>query len=262
MHHARAADPPTTTPSVPSVKDSRAWPPTSCASSCKPTPTPPREKTPPLLLARALLAVPDAPAALALLNDEFPPAGKPDAAAAFWRGQALAALSHWVDALESYAAAGPQPPARYGQAESLLALGRGTEAAAVFRDLRDDPQLGESARLRFARIALDTGHLTEAAAVLDDAPARSAGRRRRGTPVASGQGTRLSARPLAPRATPAGAGRAGVHRRAGQPRGLERTAAGGLLLGLDAGVSRPEQPRNRPGRARKPDRPLPRQSVP
>ena len=124
-----------------------------------------------LALARALLAVPDAPAVLALLDREF---STPDPDAAFWRAQAQAALGHWPEALASYTAAlaaGTATPAqaRYGQGEAFLALGRPTEAAAAFRDERDDPQLGESARLRFAGIALDTGHLKEAAAVLTDA---------------------------------------------------------------------------------------------
>ncbi len=129
-------------------------------------PAPEARKDAVLTLARALLAVPDAPAALALLAREFP---TPDAGTMFWRGQAQAALGRWSDALESYTAAGPQPPARFGRAESLLALNRADESAAIFRDLRDDPQLGESARLRFAEIALDTGHVKEAASVLTDA---------------------------------------------------------------------------------------------
>ena len=126
-----------------------------------------------LALARALTAAPDAPAALALLDREYP---APDADAAFWRGQALAVLGRWDEALENYSLAAlsatevvTRCQAHFGRGESLLALGRVTEAAAEFRGLRDDPQLGEPARLRFAAAALDTGHLPEAAAVLIDA---------------------------------------------------------------------------------------------
>ena len=137
-------------------------------------PAPPARRAAVLALARALVTAPDAPAALALLEREFP-ATDPDAA--FWRGQALAATGRWAEALESYSLAAlsagevaTRCQAHFGRGESLLALGRVNEAAAEFRALRDDPQLGEPARLRYAAVALDAGHLPEAASVLVDTP--------------------------------------------------------------------------------------------
>ena len=78
------------------------------------------------------------------------------------------------------------PPSRgeasLGRAEALLALRRTGEAFEICRALADDPRLGARARLRGAEIALDTGRLKDAAALLlgnaDTAAAqKNAGRR-------------------------------------------------------------------------------------
>ena len=141
-----------------------------------------------LALVRALLAESDAAASLATLDEAFPaPPTAADAAdpvLAFWRGQTLAALARWPEALEAYTRAAGLPgvdptlaaQARFGRGEALLALSANgdtqprAEATAVFKALCDQPQLGEYARLRYAEIALDTRHLKEASRALDEAP--------------------------------------------------------------------------------------------
>ncbi len=146
-----------------------------------------REAT--LVLARALVAVPDGAAALAALDAEFPlpptPADAADPTLAFWRAQALAALGRWPEALEDYTRAANAPKvdatlaaqARFGRGEALLALASGSgdaklqaDAATVFKALGDDRALGPLARLRYAEIALDTRHLKEANRALGDLP--------------------------------------------------------------------------------------------
>ena len=131
-----------------------------------------------LALVRALLAVPDAPAALALLDAEDPPSTPPgstdDATLLFWRAQTLAALGRWPDALAAYGRVADSPAkdaalaaqARFGQGEALLALDRAPEAEEAFRPLRNHPQLGRLARLRYAEIALDSRHLKKDANTL------------------------------------------------------------------------------------------------
>ena len=139
-----------------------------------------------LTLVRALLAASDATTALAALDDGFPlpptAADAADPALAFWRGQTLAALERWPEALEAYTRvagmSGVDPTlaaqARFGRGEALLALsangdtGRRSEATAIFKALCDQPKLGEYARLRYAEIALDSHHLKEASRALGD----------------------------------------------------------------------------------------------
>ena len=140
-------------------------------------------------LVRALLAVPDAVAALAVLDAEHPPSVE-DAEGVFWRAQVQAALGRWPEALDNYArAAAFSPPpaadlvmrAQFGQGESLLALGRVGEAAAAYKLLFQFPPVAERARLRYAEIALDrwhakpdSNHLKEAASALLDMPSPAA----------------------------------------------------------------------------------------
>ena len=152
-------------------------------------PAPARRREAVLALTRALLAVPDAPAALTELDAAYPlppmPADLADPALAFWRGQALAALGRWPEALAHYTRAGNAPGvdpalaagARFGQGEAWLALSANgdtraqAEAAAVFKALRSDGRFGAAARLRSAEIALDSHHLKEAvSALLDPLP--------------------------------------------------------------------------------------------
>ena len=139
-----------------------------------------------LALVRAFLAVPDARAALTTLDGEFPspptPADAADPALAFWRGQVLAALGRWPEALAHYTQAanapGIKPPldaqAQFGRGEALLAMsGNGdatlqAEAAAVYRSLQNHPLLGRFARLRYAEIALDSHRLKDASHALGD----------------------------------------------------------------------------------------------
>ncbi len=96
----------------------------------------------------------------------------------------LAALGRWTDAAAAYAHVTtlPSPPAdllvraRFGEAESLFALGRGGDAATVYKLLFRFPPVAARARLRYAEIELDrwhskpdSGHLREAASALLDA---------------------------------------------------------------------------------------------
>ncbi len=146
-----------------------------------PAPAPRRAAV--LALVRALLAVPDAPAALALLDTEDPSSASPgssdDATLLFWRAQTFAALSRWPDALAAYGRVADSPSkdailaaqARFGRGESLLALDRVTEAEEAFRPLRNHPQLGRWARLRYAEIALDSRHLKRDTPALLEEPA-------------------------------------------------------------------------------------------
>ena len=142
--------------------------------------TPGQRRAAALALVRALLAEPDAAAAQSVLDANLPPPladAAPDVEIAFWRGQVQAALGHWDDALISYTQAAQSPPgpdltadlraqARFAQGECLLALNRPAEAADILTPLCADPQLGETARLRCAEIALNRGRLEEAAAML------------------------------------------------------------------------------------------------
>ena len=150
-------------------------------------PAPAARRATVLALGRALLALPDAPAALNLLDGEGPAAAA-DAEAVFWHAQVQATLEHWTDALADYtrAAEGTAPAelltrARFGRGESLFALGRIGEAATVYKLLFPFPEVAERARLRYAEIELDrwhakpdSSHLKEAASALLD-PQVSAG---------------------------------------------------------------------------------------
>ncbi len=151
-----------------------------------PAPAPRRAAT--LALVRALLDVPDAPAAQATLDTEYPlstpPAPTDDPTLLFWRAQTFAALGRWQEALETYSRVADTASkdavlaaqARFGQGEALLALDRATEAAEAFRPLRNHPQLGRLARLRYAEIALDSRHLKkDAATLLEDKGPSGAG---------------------------------------------------------------------------------------
>ncbi len=140
-------------------------------------PAPDTRRAATLALTRALLAEPDAPTALALLDAETPATDDP--LVTFWRGQTFAALGRWPEALEAYDRVADvsakdvtlAAQARFGRGESLLALDRVTEAEEAFRPLRSHPQLGPLARLRYAEIALDSRHLKKDAAALLDEPA-------------------------------------------------------------------------------------------
>ena len=143
-------------------------------------PAPSERRAAVVTLTRALLAEPDAPAALALLDAEAPVSTSPDdSLLTFWRAQTFAALGRWPEALAAYdrvADASAKDPAlaaqaRFGRGESLLALDRVPEAEEAFRPLRNHPQLGRLTRLRYAEIALDSRHLKKDAATLFDEPA-------------------------------------------------------------------------------------------
>lgn len=118
-----------------------------------------------LLLAEALLAAGDfteAQAALAPLDH----AGDPTVR--ILRAHIDAAQSLWAEALEGYqSAAGPDwPVARLGEAESLAALGRTREAAAVLGVLIGVGQGSDAIRLRLASLQLDLGDGKSARATL------------------------------------------------------------------------------------------------
>ncbi len=122
---------------------------------------------------QASVSLGEGAAALALLDKQTAAAGslENDAAILFWRGQALAVLGRWDDALAAYSRAvsgdtGMAVKARFGRGEALLALNRKPEAFGVFQSLAEDPFVGEQALLRGAEIALDSNRLKDAAALL------------------------------------------------------------------------------------------------
>ena len=136
-----------------------------------------------LALVRALLGVPDATGALSVLDAEYPlttpPAPTDDPLITFWRAQTLAALGRWPEALDTYGRVAASPAkdatlaaqARFGQGEAFLALDRPVEATEAFRPLRNHPQLGRAARLRYAELALDGHYLNkDANTLLEEKP--------------------------------------------------------------------------------------------
>ncbi len=146
-------------------------------------PPPPIRRAAVLATIRALLATSEPAAALDLLEKEFHPPGEApgagDPTAIFWRGQTLAALGRWEEALTAYTQVGQTfttPPdagsdalkqeALFGRQEAFLALGEKAEASRICKLLASDPKWGPPARLRGAEIALDAAQLPEAAAFL------------------------------------------------------------------------------------------------
>lgn len=134
-----------------------------------------------LQLVPALLAANEPDEALHLLDDARLK-GAPSWN--FWRGQSLAALHRWQEALPCFeaSAANPASPLRedalFGQAEMLRALGRSDEALRRLAILARIPQWSIRARLRSADLLLDRSDWMGAERVLDDMNPASADERK------------------------------------------------------------------------------------
>jgi TolA-binding protein len=122
-------------------------------------------------LVPALIAEEQPTEALGLLND---PRLKNVSLAGYLRGQALAALGRWNDALSTFRAvqADPASPARteaaFGAAEMLRALGQTEPALRELAALFQDKQWGVRAGLRSAELFLDRSDWTSAERLLDE----------------------------------------------------------------------------------------------
>ncbi len=121
-----------------------------------------------LLLGEAQLAAGLFDAAIATVE---PLVARGDASARLLKANAQAAAGRWTDALAIYreAAAAPDAPlsVRFGEAESLQALGRTAEAAEVLEAvIRDAPQ-NIAARLRLAGHYVELQKRKRARAILD-----------------------------------------------------------------------------------------------
>ncbi len=122
-------------------------------------------------LVEALLAAQQPEQALALLDDArlkgVPSSG-------FWRGQALASLRRWREALPAYQSVAAdttspfQAEAIFGKAEMLRALGRKDEALETLAPLKRDKQWAVRARLRSAELFLDKSDWGSAQRLLDE----------------------------------------------------------------------------------------------
>jgi predicted negative regulator of RcsB-dependent stress response len=124
-----------------------------------------------LTLAEALVASKQPREALTILRD---PRLRDVAAAVFWRGQALAALQQWSEALPLYAqiARDQQSPLRaeaiFGQAQALRASDRYDEALQVLRNLFANKQWATQARLRAAELYIAQSDTVNARRLLDE----------------------------------------------------------------------------------------------
>lgn len=124
-----------------------------------------------LQLVPALIAAHEPAEALTLLDD---PRVKADPSWNFWRGQSLAALQRWSEALPFFQAAARDPASRargqstFGAAEVLRALGRPEEALSALAPLQDDPSWRVRARLRSADLLLDGSDGAGAERLLED----------------------------------------------------------------------------------------------
>jgi outer membrane protein assembly factor BamD (BamD/ComL family) len=121
-------------------------------------------------LGEALLAAKRPADALRVLEQKTV---RDSATAKFLRGQALAELRRYADALSLYgevaadARAPQRSPAAFGVAEMFRALQRTDEAIAQYRRLENDGRFGVAARLRQAELLLEKRDLIAAKRVLD-----------------------------------------------------------------------------------------------
>ncbi len=124
-----------------------------------------------LQLVPVLIAAQQPAEALALLDDARV---KSDPSWNFWRGQSLAALHRWSDALPFFQAAARDPAssawaqATFGAAEVFRALGQPAEAISALAPLLDDPSWSVRARLRSADLLLDRPDGSGAERLLDN----------------------------------------------------------------------------------------------
>lgn len=132
-------------------------------------------------LAEALLATERPAEALRLLDESStkdPPGDE------FSRGQALAALGRWGEALPAYQRAQTkmEPPLRadavMGEAESLRALGRRDDALRTFAQLHRDERWRVRAQLRSVSLFLEKGDTVSAQRLATATRAKSAGEKK------------------------------------------------------------------------------------
>lgn len=134
-----------------------------------------------LQLVPALLAAQAPTDALTLLDD---PRLRSDPSWNFWRGQALAALRRWSEALPFFqaAAGAPASPTRaqaiFGVAETLRALGQPEEALKSLAALGREPQWSVRARLRSVDLLLDRSDWTNSQRLLDEMNPTATGERK------------------------------------------------------------------------------------
>jgi TolA-binding protein len=118
-----------------------------------------------LRLGEALVEAGQADRALAVLA-EASLTNNPEAD--FWRGQALAALDRWAEALPLYqrSTRSESSPRRaealFGVANSLRALNRPGEAMQTLQELERDPRWSTRAKLSIANLMIDSGKLRAA----------------------------------------------------------------------------------------------------
>ncbi|HEY2124285.1 MAG TPA: tetratricopeptide repeat protein [Chthoniobacterales bacterium] len=102
----------------------------------------------------------------------------------FWRGQTLAALHRWKEALPFFQADAANPAsttraqATFGATETLRALGRGEEALQGLATLLHDSKWSARASLRSADLLLDRSDWSHALRLLDDMNPTSAAERK------------------------------------------------------------------------------------
>lgn len=108
---------------------------------------------------------------LSLLGDSR---WRDDAAAKFWRAQALAALQRWSEALPLYEEVAAdssfrnQTEANLGAADALRALTRTGEAQERLRKVMNEKRLSSRASLRLAEILVEQNDLTNARRLLEN----------------------------------------------------------------------------------------------
>ncbi len=134
-----------------------------------------------LKLAEALIAADQPNEAFTILDDA---SVRDLAGASFLKGQALAALSRWDEALPFYEKLADDPKSPFhseailGRAEALRALGRIDHALQAYNLLAHDPQWNVRAHFRAAELLLAKNDAMAAARELNSAEAKSAGDRR------------------------------------------------------------------------------------
>lgn len=134
--------------------------------------SPADKKTAGAKLGEALLAAGEPAEALKVLED---PALQDLPGVVLWRGQALAALQRWSEALPFYQEAAAQNSSPFratalvGQAEALRALQRFDEALQLYARLLGDPQWNDRVQLRSIELLLDKRDNAGARRILDKA---------------------------------------------------------------------------------------------
>ena len=132
-----------------------------------------------LKLGEALVAARQSDDALKTLAD---PAVEGSSHAKFLRGQALAGLRRWAEALPLYGESATDPlfatDARFGEAEALRALGRDDEALQAYLRLTTDPRWSVRAGHAAIELLLARNDLSGAQRLLDRTKASSPSERK------------------------------------------------------------------------------------